>query len=245
MENYAVKIKILLLTILSINYNTLNSQINNFPIIDYSEIEFEITKSIKIFDRFWENGNIKSKIQLVKENKYIYEEYYRNGNAKLKTEVIPFEISDTIVTKGISQKNQITIRKKYTWLKNGEYIEYFKNENKPNDKVKFKGEFLNGKMYNRWLIYDEFGNKTETKFDDNENPIGEYKEYYYNRKENKFSIKVMGQFGKIQFKTIGFNYNKYEYEKILVDEIRKVGQWEYYNKEGKLIEIAEYKILTN
>lgn len=166
-------------------------------------------------------------------------EFYPNGRLKSKSQIIQkIGIDTTHYFDFYSRKSKIIILKSLLDIPNGDYIDYH-NVGITN-KIKSKGKC---KMYTRtgnWDFYERNGNKIEAYFNTEGDLDGLYKEYYFHPADSTYTIKVEGQFG---IKNYDDNY-KTKSGKIWTDskkEIRRIGVWNYYSRDGTLKEITTHK----
>jgi antitoxin component YwqK of YwqJK toxin-antitoxin module len=125
-------------------------------------------------------------------------------------------------------------------LPHGKYTAYFPGTLEE-QQIMETGNCMNGIRVGQWEFYDRDGNKTLITYNEEGYPEGPYAEMYFHKKENKYTIKRRGAFKVREFKNSNppgvsnksqpLHHNK---------ESRRSGTWEYYSKDGKLLEVAEY-----
>ncbi|MEZ4982973.1 MAG: hypothetical protein R2769_15590 [Saprospiraceae bacterium] len=125
-------------------------------------------------------------------------------------------------------------------LPHGKYTAYFPGTPEE-QQIMETGNCMNGIRVGQWEFYDRDGNKTLITYNEEGYPEGPYAEMYYNKKDRKYSIKRRGAFSVREFKNPTFDrIYDLDQPRDHKKESRRSGTWEYYSKDGKLLEVAEY-----
>ncbi len=165
--------------------------------------------------------NYKLLVAYKEENNRVvrYEYYPESGNLRSRVEVEQVIGRDTTV-----ENEKIKILASLFDEPYGEYEEYFDTKY---TRLKQSGVVTHGRRrIGRWEEYDRWGNKEVINYV-NDYPDGEYRSYYFSKKDSTYSLKLIGN---------------YQYRKKDRSSIR-VGTWKYYSEEGQLLQEIDHKCL--
>lgn len=215
------------------------SQINDLPDIKeyvwFDEGGYDYNDTIPR-DKFRDHGNP----HIIYENlndTIVRKEYFKNGRIRSIAQITHEYIIDTTAYRDVEDdKYKIIILKRLNDEPNGSYIEY----QEWNNKIQSKGKCNNGKRIGTWEIYQQNGDKIIANFNNSGQLDGEYKEYYYNRRDNTYTLKIEGKFAERNYE---FSYKSGKTGKLRTSqrsEIRRIDEWKYYSEDGSLLEVVNY-----
>jgi len=193
---------------------------------------------------YWDNGNIKVEYENLQNGLKLKKEYFYKGRLKLSIEVIQKYSIDTAMQ--FDEYGDIIskeIMKGYKDVNNGKYIEYHEPYYSKEDLPKTYGQYKNDIQIGLWQTEKGTGgNIIEANFNLNGKLAGQYKEYYQEYPNKKYSIKWLGNYDFINVTILKRNYpgNKDKYSHITYMQIRRIGEWKLFDRDGTLLETVTY-----
>lgn len=196
---------------------------------------------------YWDNGVKRVDYLNLENGTKLKREYYYEGRLKIEVIVIQYFKIDTVCFIDVDTEEEITeINIGYTDIPNGSYKEYHKPNYSNHDIVKTFGQYKNGKMVGLWSSKHGGLNYTVTaNFNSKGQLEGEFCQYYSNYKNPLKEIKIKGKYARIKTKRYLKDYtlNKYVVEEIVL--CRRIGKWEFFDKDGRILETTIYANIKN
>jgi antitoxin component YwqK of YwqJK toxin-antitoxin module len=218
------------------------AQVNDLPNMEYSvgfdDGKYEYNDTIPR-NRVRTNGRPHITYR-IKNDSIIREEYFENGKLKSMAYISQKIIADTSVYEDPKTGEfKLVVLKRLADLPNGPYTEYY--ESWRHNLIKCIGTCNDYLRVGEWTFYDQEGNKTVANFNHKGEYEGQYAEYYFDSRDSTYALKLEGQYGKREFERHYTSKKTGESESYQIQEVRRIGTWKYYSKNGHLIEEAEYK----
>ena len=190
---------------------------------------------------YFENGNIKVKYTRDENNNKVRNQYYENGNLKYLVKVKQFYRTDTTTIFDYDTYDEtLEFHNGYGDMAYGDYEEYYYYHNSNNPIIKTQGKYEKGYKTGEWIYHDHSGLTQTTIYNFSGGTLsGLCIKYYPSPKFEKAKIKIKGNYGKVYMpRPYWFDINSSEIIKENI--IRRVGEWEYYDIHGNLIEVVNY-----
>ncbi len=227
------------------------SQINDLSEIEtYRFCEEDIDPDNYFQNTFYPNGNKKVEYEIRNDSEVFRTEYYEYGLPKMESLVKVGMSIDTMI-RYVNGQEEVFIDKHYGYGPTGKYVEYQMRRLRQDTVLRIKaiGSFSKGCKVGEWKFYStrkkcqiiaNFSNipdpdSRHTKLD------GKYQEYYYNRADETFILKIDGQFGEVKYLDNDVLRNGGVLENRPRTEIRRTGTWKYYGLNGALLERVTYE----
>lgn len=174
----------------------------------------------------------------IENNKLVCTVYFENGQVQLKTGIYhKLGIDTSIYTDHLTKEPIISFNKFIFDIPHGDFIEYYPSY--VDRGIKSKGEYINGKRVGEWIFVTNDKKKIIANFDSDGELDGKYEEFSNVGTDNYIKT-IEGQFKKIDFDVTYKSNKNSELNSYKIEEIKRVGTWNYYSIDGSLIGKADY-----